>query len=236
MCSDTVAISPAAEPRDQNLSAFLKREQLHLFDYLLRMTGDRGLCQDAVYDSMHEANRNPGRFSSLPQLRIWLYQFSRERLKDSWNADTRGLGEEAELNNTELQQVAETLMSLAGPHKEVLLLIDRLGFSREDAAGIMGLSLPQLEDAYEEASAKMKVMTLDAAEVKSFIGKVPLHQENLVSNQTSDIIEIVAGVKERIALRDRLFLVLKMLIIMFLISVILVILIKPSLITTLLAD
>jgi len=132
----TKAVKGDAKALEQLLSS----EQSHLYDYLLRMTGERSIDVGELSEIFSAVTPAIKKYDSFGDFRKVLYSTARKFNFQTWNASLQHLVPEiSEEDSFELM-----FYGMPGNVREVTLLIHRLGFDETDAADIMEISEDEL--------------------------------------------------------------------------------------------
>ena len=197
-------------------------ERAYLFDYLIRMTGDRSRSEDAVFEITQLMPKQAVQYATYAQCRKYLFKAVRESCLDIWNSDTALLTEDLRTFKGDgslkdkIVPFAAALRSLAGPLRECVLLVHRLHFDIVDAAEIMGESVEKVKSGeVQTIKALLTGVAGSPQEAVNLLGRLPLFDWPIVSGHTQDIHDLVANVRERS--REKLYKLAMTLLVIFII-------------------
>lgn len=146
---------------DQVLESIYRQHADGLYRYALALTGDRGLAEEAVQETMVAAWRSYGTFEGRARLAVWLTAICRHKVLDLLrrrrDAGRRmdggsGAGSDAWEDSGRMHAAGPSLAATGGGtefwdafgsleygQREALLLVFHYGFSQEEAALVLGI-------------------------------------------------------------------------------------------------
>ena len=193
--------------------AVLDGERLHLYDFLMRMTGQISRSSEIineVYESLSTEILES--IDSAHELRLVLFATARRFSSDIWNAETSrlinaGLNSVGETKpsaaDTQIQRIAplldKALRCLPGPEREVVWLHILRGFSSEDVAHIVGLDEHAVESLYLRGLGAIDAEIGEAfGPAQTALANLPLHPlPAALSNATVNLSMVMAGIKAK---------------------------------------
>ena len=208
--------------RKEALDELIAEEKSLLYDYLVRMTGDRSRSEVAVFEATELMPKQIGKYASYAECRQYLFKSARESCQDIWNSDTTLLTEDVRVFKndnrlrTKIREFSVVLQALAGPLRECVLLLHRYGFNIPDAAVIMGEDEDRIH-SYETQTIKALLagVTDSPQETIMLLGRLSYFDWQMVTGQTQDIYDLVSEVRGRS--REK---ALKLVLVMLLLAVI----------------
>ena len=152
---DNELMAMAEQGRSEGLGLLFERHHRPLFQFLYRLTGERGLSEDLLQEAFLRALKYARSFKVDGAFRPWIYQIARRAhldhcqrlrpevgLKD-WD-EVPGSDARSPLNCVEARQdsdrLTRALWSIAPAQRELLLLAKDSELSYRDMAEILGCS------------------------------------------------------------------------------------------------
>ena len=120
--------------------------QRSVFGYLLRVSGDRALAEDLAQEVFLRAFRSAPRFRGDASVRTWLFVIARSVLASHYRRRRLPALDDADADiafhpdPAQRLGVEEALNALPGAAREVLVLVDLLGFEPIEAAEVIGIT------------------------------------------------------------------------------------------------
>jgi RNA polymerase sigma-70 factor (ECF subfamily) len=146
------------------LEEVFRDHQLALFAYFIRSTGSRDLAEELTQETFVRACSATVRYRGDAPVINWLFGIGHRVLLDA----SRKGAFRIDLDISEHDQAAtqsdlEERMDLEHafdrlplPDREVLLLVDLLGFTPSDAAGLMGIDAATVRQRLHRARARIR--------------------------------------------------------------------------------
>lgn len=171
MESDILLIQRAARG---DIDAFETLFQTHfqaVYDYTLHLSGDPALAEDLTQETFLRAHRSLSRFGPPWKIRPWLFQITRNLIRDDsrrgrdlLDVDETDIslrdpqpGPEQTLLSTERSvRIRTALRGLPSQHREALILRELGELSYEDIATTMGISTQYVRVLIHRARAKFQ--------------------------------------------------------------------------------
>ena len=185
-------------------------ERAYLYDYLLRMTGDRSRSEDAVFEVTELMPKQTLEYASYAECRQYLFKTARASCRDIWNSDTvllsedlRAIGSDSR-HQAQIQAFAGALRALTGPLRECVLLLHRFDFDVAGAAVVMGESEEKVKSGeVQTIKALLAGVVESPQDAIKLLRRLPFFELPMGSGQTQDIHDLVSQMRERT--RDKLY-------------------------------
>ncbi len=160
-----------ARAADSDLRAFdilVRRYQLPIFRFCLRMLGDRSEAEDAAQDTFFTAWRAIGRFRGQAKFSTWLYRLATNRcLKQLGRRPTAALDElserpgnlgvpETEFEASQRIQTTAAAISRLTPEQRIVLIlreVEELAYG--EIATILGVSVTAVKSRLNRARVEL---------------------------------------------------------------------------------
>lgn len=188
--TDDAALLGAASAGDAHAFAvFMRAHQAAVHRYLLAMLGEGADAEDALQDTFINAWRSAGSYAATGSARRWLYSIARNVVRHQFRKrvgepahveSLEALGERAgwgcvpltrwDSDVTNARETLQAAMRQLPPDEcEVLTLRELDGFSGEETAGLLGISLPAMKSRLHRARLRLAaaVRALDATQPRS---------------------------------------------------------------------
>ena len=151
-----------------------------IFHVAYRMLGDGGEAADVVQDIFLKVFRNIGGFKGEAALKTWIFKiafseifnrlrwwkrrrhFSTVSLDDDHNGsgyhvtDSKPTPEEALESKEQEKAIQKALSTLSGDHRSIIVLRDIEGFSYNEIADVLGVSIGTVKSRIARARADLK--------------------------------------------------------------------------------
>ncbi len=164
---------------DRNALADLyARFQAPLFRYLVQLTGDVGLAEEVLQDTLVAVWRSAAGFEGRSSIQTWLIGIARRQAHNTLRRRALPLADVAELEivpargpepedaalaRAEREELAAALRCLAPAHREVLVLAFVNGLSYREMAGVLGVPEGTVKSRLSNAKRALRTL-LEASE------------------------------------------------------------------------
>lgn len=206
---------------DEAMASLISQEQLRLFDYLFRMTGDKARSADAADEAAQAVQARGNKFTSVGDVRVSLYSTARNFSADTWNADTSQLLNDAlapfvpksnqkaddkkkgipppvpTVIEPHFDKLDEAIRTLPGQQREVAILVLKVGMSPQECAQVMGWPEDKVVVTGQEVLAQIeKELGEPDLDVAQEIMMMPLHPYPVRTNSsTMALSEVIENVR-----------------------------------------
>ncbi len=160
------------------LAALYARYQAPLFRYLVQITGDHGLAEEVLQDTLVAVWKGAASFEGRSTVQTWLIGIARRQahnnqrrravpLADASELDVLAAGEpepeDAALASVEREELAAAIGCLATVHREALVLAFVNGLSYREMAAALGIPEGTVKSRLSNAKRALRDL-LDASE------------------------------------------------------------------------
>ncbi|HVC33897.1 MAG TPA: RNA polymerase sigma factor [Chloroflexota bacterium] len=164
---------------DRNaLAELYARHQAVLFRYLVQLTGDHGLAEEVLQDTLVAVWRSAASFEGRSTVQTWLIGIARRQAHNNLRRRTLPLADVAELEvvpanepdpqdavlaSAEREELAAAIKCLAPVHREALTLAFVNGLSYREMATVLGIPEGTVKSRLSNAKRALRTL-LEAAE------------------------------------------------------------------------
>ena len=203
-----------AQGQKSKLPEILDIEKSHLYDFLIRMTGDQNRSISVVEQVINQMLNSEEIWDQLKKLRLNLYSKARTLMIKVWNADVTKLEHPSLIHvirNPEsdrkalkrakaYSQLNQAISTCDGYGREIVILHLRVKFTFSEIAQVMGHSRSFVEEHYADA----------IKHIKNLVPNLPPDPRKAISNldvypfpkgketEITDLSGLIGGIK-----RDR---------------------------------
>lgn len=170
MTEDDLALVPrAAGGDDLAFEVLVRRHTDAIWRLTYGMLHDRHAAEDATQETFLKAHRALGAFRSDSSFKTWLLSIAHRTCLDTLRrqqpavTDLEAVRDRRARGIDEATRVAleSAVSTLPDDERQAFLLVDALGLSREEAAGVVGVPASTLKSRLARAHSKL-VASLDA--------------------------------------------------------------------------
>ena len=174
---DRRVVARVAAGEERALGELYARFGGEVFRYLLALTNDRRLAEEALQDTFLAVWRGAGIYEGRSGVRTWLFGVARRRARDASRRRllelagegeleslvTEELGpEESLLTDARRQELADVVGRLAPAHREALALVFVHGLSYAEAAEVLDVPLGTVKSRLSNARRTLKAILEDS--------------------------------------------------------------------------
>jgi len=168
---------------DRNaLAELYAHYQAPLFRYLVQLTGDYGLAEEVLQDTLIAVWRSAASFEGRSSIRTWLIGIARRQAHNNLRRRALPLADEAELEvvpasgpepedaalaSAEREELATAVKCLAPVHREVLMLAFVNGLSYREMAMVLGVPEGTIKSRLNNAKRALRILLEASEEVGS---------------------------------------------------------------------
>lgn len=160
------------------LAELYTRHQASLFRYLFHLTGDHGLAEEVLQDTLVAVWKSAAGFEARSTVRTWLIGIARRQAHNAMRRRALPLADVAELEivpaadpepesvalaRAEREDLAVAIRRLSPVHREVLLLTFSQGLSYREMAEVLGVPEGTVKSRLSNAKRALRPL-LEASE------------------------------------------------------------------------
>lgn len=180
-----------------HMSEFIDAQKPGLFDYIMRMTGNPGRAESALFESVRVAQHMDVSSEDLDAIRVGLYKMARKFTADVWYGEFKFMLERLYEDHTEGDNLIDlefALDELPSNQKEFLLLHFRYGFSVEQIADLTSKPFATVSSGLKIGQKNLfdAINMQEVGQIKELI-EVPFIK---YETQTEDIAELFDSIKQ----------------------------------------
>jgi RNA polymerase sigma-70 factor, ECF subfamily len=170
------AIFSKLEEGRRQFLALIEDIRPDLHRYCARMTGSIIDGEDVVQDTLARAYYQLSELKDLPAMRSWLFQIAHNRALDYLRRYDRRMGEplDAALDiaaddacnpddtlarNEAVRAAVSRFLELAPAQRSCVILTDVLGYSLDETAALLALSVPAIKAALHRGRARLRALS-----------------------------------------------------------------------------
>ena len=154
--TDEEIMNKAKEGKVQMLAILFERHHVRLFNYFLRLTGDRGISEDLTQDVFFRILKYKKTYRQESKFTTWMFQIGRNvhidyirkykkemPLDEVWEQEPAKAPQPDQKTETDQENaiIRKALSQLPPSKKEVLLLSRFQGMKYQDISRVLGCSL-----------------------------------------------------------------------------------------------
>ena len=205
--TDTQLLEQLRNGDEKAVDQILTRHEQKIYRFGLRICGNEDDARDVLQETLLAAFKNLGTFRGESQLSTWLYQVARsfclkqrrrregepvrhDSVDDpaAMSVPSETLEPDSQANAREVGQVIQAAMrSLPDEQREAIVLRDVEGLSAEDAAEVVGITVPALKSRLHRARLELKQSLSAVLDNKDTDLGCPELQQELVAYAASEI-------------------------------------------------
>jgi len=164
---DLGVLRKAQKGDERAFSIILRTYEQPVFNYVLRLTGDRSLAEDLTQEVFLRVFQGLPRFSSRSKFTTWLFQVTKNRVLDELRATERRPRAVVQLEDAPGLEVVDAPMERVEAIDALLRAVDMLPVDLKMALllrDIVGLSYNEIADSLEITLATVKWRIFKARE------------------------------------------------------------------------
>lgn len=159
---DAVTVQAAVGGDLVAFESLVRAYQPHLWRFLRHQLGDAALAEDVTQDTFLRAYQHLSTFRAGAKFSTWLFQIARNAGVDALRARARRerlarqVGPPAPSQDPDAHvELHAALASLAPPLREALLLVEVLGLTYRETAGVLGVAEGTVKSRVFRARAEL---------------------------------------------------------------------------------
>lgn len=179
--SDADLVARVAAGDRAALADLYARHQRPLFRYLCQLTGDPGLAEEVLQDTLAAAWQGAGAFERRASVRTWLFGIARRRAHDALRrrrlpaapeealdavADPEPGPEARALRRSDLDALGAAIARLPAIHREVLVLNFVDGLRYEEIAAVVGVPVGTVRSRLNHAKRGLRALMQETSAVE----------------------------------------------------------------------
>jgi len=144
---------------ERSLSIIVRAYQVPVFNYVLRLTGDRALAEDLTQEIFLRVYQGLPRFSLRSKFTTWLFQVAKNRVLDELRAVERRPRATVDLDDVPALEVLDAPFERLEAIDAVWRAVENLNVDLKSALllrDVVGLSYTEIADALEITLATVK--------------------------------------------------------------------------------
>ena len=169
---DEIIMEHVREGNLAEMSILFERYHLRMYNFFLKLTMDRDICQDLTQNLFYRMIKYKHTFKQGYSFRSWIYQMARnlhaDLCRDEKKSNSLFINSEFLMNDVtdegdgfgeeDYKRLDHALFSLNPEQREILVLSRYQGLKYEEISAITKLSVPAIKVAVHRAVKQLRVI------------------------------------------------------------------------------